>query len=77
MAHWRSRTALADREWSERHHSLTAERAGTLKNTQKLSTSYVHLIMRCTEGGITQVCEVAVSTSFGTAIIVLAARQLA
>ena len=28
VAHWRSRTVLADREWSERHQSLTAERAG-------------------------------------------------
>ncbi len=28
VAHWRSRTSLADREWSERYHSLTSERAG-------------------------------------------------
>jgi len=28
IAHWRSRTSLADREWSERYHSLTSERAG-------------------------------------------------
>lgn len=28
VAHWRSRTSLADREWSERYQSLTSERAG-------------------------------------------------
>ena len=27
-AHWRSRAALADREWAARHQSLTSERAG-------------------------------------------------
>ena len=37
VAHWRSRTVLADREWSERHQSLTAERAGTCLSLQSPS----------------------------------------
>ena len=41
VAHWRSRTVLADREWSERHQSLTAERAGM---QHALSTLCIALI---------------------------------
>lgn len=54
VAHWRSRAALADREWAARHQSLTSERAGVThcRSHRGLSTRRTLCVYK-TQGGIT------------------------